>query len=756
MSRWTVLRSTLVAILFLTLIGPVAAEKPNPWRSAPAAEAPMPRQQPTGFRLNVPTLGPAGRALDYAVPLNTVPVDHEQLFNFYLGLFDGPIAEAPKPRLGTTGVIEREFGIEFSAGLPFSVLRYSPQATTPMPQRASNHVDVPFGIFVEEYSLVPPAISPGSFVPCPAPAGCASSLCAPCAPMARPLPLTFNERNFTWSYQVVPMIGTTGWWLNEVRVPQAIPACGGMGKLAGTWCRDLGDAVITARFTGDEMVVGMTQNADGVTVQVTITADYALTKEGLIHGVVTGIDLNAKSGLAIGDSPSSQEIAESGAELQKLVDCPFSFRVKLTSAGIMVSNIKIAAEGMGKEELALACGLFKPAVDGKLPTPKTMKTRATSRCEPPPCLPPAPLQVVTQPIADAVPTMPPPSVPGMVIPASTAKPGCCDAPRVVSAPQSAWAPPKPANVPPGDFGMMADVFGQMIGGPSPLMPPCQVQPAAVTSVAPRPLPAPPMPSALTRPITGTWVREIGPLMYVITIDNDHLTIRSTASAEVAAGKVMCEGMTITADYHLMRDGTTLLGLITSADAILEGDVPPIDDLPQLGAELERVQKALTDKPLAMSVRIHGDTLVVGNVRLAEMEGEGPRAFPLAALGGRYTNTAGRPLSRPKPTKVNDLPHYRPTTQAPPPYYPVPADVYVPQPAPPRWNAPASYPVPYGDVPPPPYDRIPAPAPGSNPAYGVPPQLLLPPPPLPATEMAQPEKRGKKKSPPTRAIPVSAP
>jgi len=578
--------------------------------------------------------------------------------------------------------------------------------------------------------------------------------------MERPLPLTFNERNFTWSYQVVPATGTGGWWLNEVRVPQAIPACGGAGKLAGTWCRDLGEAVVTARFTGEEMVISMTQNADGITVHLTITADCAVTNEGLVHGVVTGIDLSVKPGSNAGGSPSAMEVAESGAELQKLVDCPFSFRARRTSAGVMVSNFKIAAEGVGKEELALACGLFKPAVDGRVPTPRAAKTRAANRCDSPACLPPAAAAVATQSIPDGPPAMPTPTPPGMVIPVSTAKPGCCVAPTSVAAPQSAWGPAKPANVPPGEFSMIADAFGQMVSSaPAPVMPPCAVQTAAVASVVPRPLPAPPPPITPARSLDGTWVREIGPLVYVISINDGHLMIRATAAVEVAAGRVATEGMTITADYHLMRDGTTLLGLVTSADAILEGDVPPIDDLPQLGAELERVQKALTDKPLAMSIRIHGDTLVVGNVRLTETPGEGPRAFPLSALGGSYTNSSGKALPRPKPTRVNDLPHYRPTTQAPPPSCPVPAGVYLPQPAPPGWNAPASYPVPYGDGFPPPYDRIPSPAPGASPAYGAAPQLLLPPPPpppLPVAETPKPDKRGKKKSAPTRAIPVSAP
>jgi outer membrane protein insertion porin family len=39
-----------------------------------------------GLRINVPALGPAPLALDFAFPLHSAPGDNEQMFSFFFGL----------------------------------------------------------------------------------------------------------------------------------------------------------------------------------------------------------------------------------------------------------------------------------------------------------------------------------------------------------------------------------------------------------------------------------------------------------------------------------------------------------------------------------------------------------------------------------------------------------------------------------------------------------------------------------------------
>ena len=190
--------------------------------------------------------------------------------------------------------------------------------------------------------------------------------------------------------------------------------CTSAGKLSGTWYREANGMVITVTLAGDEMKICTTLSDDTHTACVTLTADYAITKDGIVHGIVTGADVSGKS-LGNGDGSPGDGPLEASAEFQKLVDCPFSFRAKMTSAGVMISNFKMAAADLDKDDLAMACGLYKPAVDGKVPTPRPFSTGVlykNNRDGPVgvaptvACQPPVAVEVVTRTIPDAVASCP--------------------------------------------------------------------------------------------------------------------------------------------------------------------------------------------------------------------------------------------------------------------------------------------------------------------------------------------------------------
>lgn len=512
--------------------------------------------------------------------------------------------------------------------------------------------------------------------------------------------------------------------------------------LAGTWVRDMEGVVFAATFSGDELKLVMTQAMEGVAITLTLTADHALTKEGMVHGVVTGVDVSAKTGDKSPDVASAvMEMMEGAAMMQKLVDSPFCFRVKHTSAGVMVSNLKVGgieALGVSNEiapQLAILCGMYKPCKDGKIPAPKPMQPQVhrdlplpqgqyldhQPQYVTPDAVAPAPrpvgapgcVQPCPVPLSGAGPYLAPPGC-GIVrrvgsdglertgvdfesgpaalnLPLGAGfppLPGQCPVPPPPGfSPQGGWTPGRPGNVPPGDFGMMAEVFGQMIGGnrqlpPPPMLtmpvpcqpmmvppplpgqpvmpagayappqscPPC-LPPSVVCGPQFVPPPAPPQPGQITRPIIGTWVREVGPVVYVVKIAPDHLTITASAACELDCGKIASEGIVLMADYHLARDGSTLVGLITGVDAVLDGPVPDDGALPQMGEELARIQKGMADKPFALGVRVYGDALVIGNVRLPEVDGPRGGWSPMAVLGGRYAAAGDRALPKPKPMKV---------------------------------------------------------------------------------------------------------
>jgi hypothetical protein len=251
------------------------------------------------------------------------------------------------------------------------------------------------------------------------------------------------------------------------------------------------------------------------------------------------------------------------------------------------------------------------------------------------------------------------------------------APIAPPTPPSRCVPAKPANVPPEAFDTLSRTFGEMMNPPAPAIcptpPTTYVWPASMSvtaqpTVAPCPLPA----TCAKAATTGTWTRELAGMMYVVKVAPDHVTITASSSVELPDGSTHTEGVVITADYHLARDGTTVVGLITSVDAVIEGDLPPAaGDVPPPGDDLAELQKSLVDKPFAFSVRHYGDVMAVGNVRLPAIEGARTVAQALTVLGGRYTSIGDRPAPKPraaKPPVLRDILPV-PLTANPPAYIP---------------------------------------------------------------------------------------
>ncbi|VTT96727.1 unnamed protein product [Gemmataceae bacterium] len=289
-----------------------------------------------------------------------------------------------------------------------------------------------------------------------------------------------------------------------------------------------------------------------------------------------------------------------------------------------------------------------------------------------------------------------------------AVPTCVFEPRMTptflrALPDAPCVPAKPANVPPDAFDTLSRTFGEMMNAPPapatcPTPPTTFVWPASM-SVPAQPASAPcPLPATCAKQcVTGTWTRELAGMMYVVKVAPDHITITASSSVELPDGSTHTEGVVITADYHLARDGTTIVGLITSVDAVIEGDLPPaIGDVPPPGDDLAELQKSLVDKPFAFSVRHYGDVMAVGNVRLPAVEGARTVAQALTVLGGRYTSIGDKPLPKPRaakppvlrdilpvPLTANPLPVYIPPqtgivqasgTLLPQPLPPLPRDV----------------------------------------------------------------------------------
>jgi outer membrane protein TolC len=157
-------------------------------------------------------------------------------------------------------------------------------------------------------------------------------------------------------------------------------SCTKAEKLSGTWVREMAGYAITATLEGDELKISISQGVGDTMFRVILTTDYMLTKEGLIYGVINGVDVNVKQDpKAMNAIASEQDVTKMVMALQSLVDCPFSFRTRITSAGLMVSHVKIATGEMDskeldlKELLALLGGMYKQSKDGGVTVSKPRK-----------------------------------------------------------------------------------------------------------------------------------------------------------------------------------------------------------------------------------------------------------------------------------------------------------------------------------------------------------------------------------------------
>lgn len=113
----------------------------------------------------------------------------------------------------------------------------------------------------------------------------------------------------------------------------------------------------------------VTANVDGTLARLILTADYAVTEDELVHGAINGVDWGKRD-----EAPRSLPFDLNDAEvingLHALVDCPFSFRTHSTSVGLMVSDIKIAADETILKKAKLFGGMYTFSKDGTVPTPK--------------------------------------------------------------------------------------------------------------------------------------------------------------------------------------------------------------------------------------------------------------------------------------------------------------------------------------------------------------------------------------------------
>jgi hypothetical protein len=444
--------------------------------------------------------------------------------------------------------------------------------------------------------------------------------------------------------------------------------------LSGTWYREQGTWVVAVTFAGDEMTMKATDFE--AQAAVTMTAHYALTKDGLIHGAITGAEV-----APLNDKTAKTELVETALALQELIDHPFSFRAKMTSAGLSLSHLKLSGFEREKKELLGLCGVYTFAKDGKVPEPKSPKAK-TARCEE--CRP-AGGAVVGVALGTAVGAACDKGVPLPAVGVKTVTVGAdglervgvdfatpvpqpavlaCPPPLVVvPAPPAQPVRPVGATLPADSTKQMAvEAFGDLLRDkgvvagmtlPSPRY--LEHYPQVFVPDAAFPLPRElaaqelPAPTASKPKHVGAWVRDVGSKRCVLKVDADHFTLTVSEAHETEGGKTATGHLTLTVEYHLARDGVTAVGLVTGLDIRSEGDLPDgvAREMAQRTGEL---QKLLEETPVALTLRPYADALVVGGVRMQAANGA-METEPAAYLGGRYRPLTDTPLPPLKAVKA---------------------------------------------------------------------------------------------------------
>jgi hypothetical protein len=680
---------------------------------------------------------------------------------------DEPVPVAPMPRAKKEGRIE----IELRFGAPHGIeLRLQSDAArqpstaqapccgkegcckpaaAPKTRVRDFYGVYPGGVAVEEAWQPVPA--------CPAPPRLIAGGCGPCpAPIPGVVvpPMMACAPPVAWNPVPAP------WPVTRVIAVKAVEASQ-PNPLLGTWKRDLGLMTFNVTFTPDEMKLCITQGDGGESMTCTITAHYTLTKDGLVHGAITGADIELES--QQGDkSKLLSNRAEMALAVQQLADQPFAFRVKSTSAGLMVSQVKTAGfDGFSAKELAILGGLYKRD-ESRAP----MVTFTQTRCE-------AGIGAILgaacgKPVAGAcigglvgsacdkpTPCAPPvlgfDFAPAPVMPPST-PPAVCPGPLPVMAPPMLPAPPCPmpqpvrpvaGSIPNDSMKQMAvEAFGEMmwergvtrpIGGmtlPSPQYlehypqyfapDPCILLPRdsgcpESSKCGAYPVTPPARPS-----IVGTWYRDFGTKRCVVTVAAGHMTL-AVSETDERDGKPVTAHMILTADYHLARDEMTAVGLLTNVDLKFEGDLPA-DEMREFAEKLTEIQKEMEDKPFAMTCRVYGDALVIGNVRMPSL-GHRMGTEPASYFGGRYTTAGDKPVPKLKSVTASTKAMPRCTTGDCVPPTPVGPVLVLP-------TGPSALDVPLG----PPLQEVPPPAlPGTPvlPASGTVPVMPEPTAPVPS-------------------------
>jgi hypothetical protein len=165
----------------------------------------------------------------------------------------------------------------------------------------------------------------------------------------------------------------------------AVPISAADTRPLGNWRRDVGDCQVTWRIENDRLFGTCRLNKDSSVVTLQLEADYSVTKDSVLFGVISSLDV-AMQGNEEDDGDSKEAVKNARAALIKFIDQPFSIRYRVDDGVLTVKDVKIAGIGIRPadredELLAVLVGKYTAAATVRassqpLPEPKEKRKKA--------------------------------------------------------------------------------------------------------------------------------------------------------------------------------------------------------------------------------------------------------------------------------------------------------------------------------------------------------------------------------------------
>jgi hypothetical protein len=147
------------------------------------------------------------------------------------------------------------------------------------------------------------------------------------------------------------------------------PAVPATTKPLGTWERKIGPLAVTLRFDNEQMygtIVIKTKEAEVKEAMVTFRADYSVTKDSLIYGVVTTVDMKVTGKKKV----EAEELLKLGETCAAFQDQPFSMRYRVDGNELILRDLKLhvqmeggSSDGLDGKKLAIGMGRFTRKVE---------------------------------------------------------------------------------------------------------------------------------------------------------------------------------------------------------------------------------------------------------------------------------------------------------------------------------------------------------------------------------------------------------